>query len=95
MMMHSGVLLIGKVAYLKLSIPQCWKATPGDGQKASEVHRQDLLHEAENERLLKQLPLNNRNMIKNAAGKLSILLLKLGARLQQIEQSATMLEDPL
>ena len=64
-------------------------------EKAREVHSQDLLRQAEKERLLKQLPRHRRNMIKRAAGKLGILLLKLGARLKQIEQSPTVLEDHL
>jgi hypothetical protein len=62
-------------------------------EKALEVHSQELLRQAEQERLLKQLPRHHRSMIKLAAGKLGILLLKLGARLKQIEQSSTLLED--
>jgi len=64
-------------------------------QKAHEVHYQDLLREAEKERLLAQLPRHRRSMIKRAAGKLGVLLLKLGARLKQFEQSPTVLEDHL
>ena len=64
-------------------------------QKAHEVHYQDLLREAEKEWLLAQLPRHRRSMIKRAAGKLGVLLLKLGARLKQIEQSPTVLEDHL
>jgi hypothetical protein len=64
-------------------------------EKAREVHYQDLLRQAEKERLLAQLPRHRRNMIKRAAGKLGILLLKLGARLKQFEQSPTVLEDHL
>ena len=64
-------------------------------EKAREVHCQDLLRQAEKERLLKQLPRRHRNMFKHAAGKLGILLLKLGARLKQIEQSLSVLEDHL
>jgi hypothetical protein len=62
-------------------------------KKAHEVHYQDLLRQAENEGLLKHLPRHHRNMIRRTAGKLGILLLKLGARLKQIEQSPTVLED--
>jgi hypothetical protein len=64
-------------------------------EKASEVHYQDLLRQAEKERLLEQLPRYRRNLIKRAAGKMGILLLKLGARLKQIEQSSTVLVDHL
>jgi len=51
------------------------------------------MRQAETERLLKQLPRNQRSMIRSAAGKLGILLLKLGARLKQFEQSPTLLEE--
>ena len=64
-------------------------------EKAREVHYQDLLREAEKERLLAQLPRHRWSMIKRTAGKLGVLLLKLGARLKQFEQSPTVLEDPL
>jgi hypothetical protein len=64
-------------------------------QKAHEVHYQDLLREAEKERLLAQLPRHRWSMIKRIAGKLGVLLLKLGARLKQFEQSPTYLEDHL
>jgi hypothetical protein len=64
-------------------------------EKAREVHYQDLLREAEKERLLAQLPRYRRSMIKRTAGKLGVLLLKLGARLKQFEQSPTVLEDHL
>ena len=63
--------------------------------KALEEHYQDLLREAEKERLLAQLPRHRWSMIKRAAGKLGVLLLKLGARLKQFEQSPTFLEDHL
>jgi hypothetical protein len=62
-------------------------------EKALEVHSQELLRQTEQERLLKQLPQHHRSMIRSAAGKLGILLLKLGARLKQIEQSPNFLED--
>jgi hypothetical protein len=63
-------------------------------QKAHEVHYQDLLREAEKERLLAQLPRHRRSMLKRAAGKVGVLL-KLGTRLKQFEQSPTFLEDHL
>ena len=55
--------------------------------KAYEAHSQDLLREAEKERLLAQLPRHRWSMIKRAAGKLGVLLLKLGAWLKQFELS--------
>jgi hypothetical protein len=64
-------------------------------EKAREVHYQDLLREAEKERLLAQLPRHRRSMSRRAAGKLGVLLLKLGTRLKQFEQSPTVLEDHL
>ncbi len=64
-------------------------------EKAREVHYQDLRRQADKERLLEQLPRHRRSMIQRAAGKLDMLLLKLGARLKQFEQSPTVLEDHL
>ena len=64
-------------------------------EKALEAHYQDLLREAEKQRLLAQLPRHRWSMIKRATGKLGVLLLKLGARLKQYEQSPTFLEDHL
>ena len=63
-------------------------------EKAYEAHRQDLLREAERERLLAQLPRHRGRVSRHAAGKLGALLLWLGARLEQIEQkSPSILED--
>jgi hypothetical protein len=63
-------------------------------EKASEAHRQELLREAERERLLAQLPRHRGSVSRYAAGKLAALLLWLGARLKQFEQkSPTILED--
>jgi hypothetical protein len=63
-------------------------------EKAYEVHRQELLREAERERLLAQLPRHRRSVSRHVAGKLGVLLLWLGARLRQFEQkSPTILED--
>ena len=61
-------------------------------EKALEVHRQDLRHEAEVRRLLAHLP-KRRSMGRRAAGMLGILLLKLGMWLKQLEQPQTALED--
>jgi hypothetical protein len=63
-------------------------------EKASEVHRQELLREADRERLLAQLPQHHGNIIRHAVGKLAALLLWLGASLKRFEQkSPTILED--
>ena len=61
--------------------------------KALEEHYQDLLREAEKQRLLAQLPRHRRSMSRRVAGKLGVLLLKLGTRLKQFEQSPTFIED--
>jgi len=62
-------------------------------EKLRQAHYQELLREAEKRRLLAQLPRHRRSTIKLAAGKLGVLLLKLGSRLKQFEQSPTVLED--
>jgi hypothetical protein len=62
-------------------------------EKILQAHYQDLLREAEKERLLAQLPRHRRSTIKRAAGKLGVLLLKLGAWLKQFEQSPTVHDD--
>ena len=62
-------------------------------EKAREVHYQELLRELEKRRLLARLPRHRRSMSRRAAGKLGILLLKLGTWLKQFEQSPTALED--
>jgi hypothetical protein len=64
-------------------------------ERELELHRQELMRQAETERLLRQVPRNQRSMIRAAAGKLGILLLKVGGRLKQFEQSPSMLEDHL
>jgi hypothetical protein len=62
-------------------------------EKVWRAHNQDLLREAEKERLLAQLPSNRWSISRHAAGKLGVLLLKLGTRLKQFEQSSTVRED--
>jgi hypothetical protein len=58
-------------------------------EKVRQAHYQVLLREAEKERLLAQLPRHRRSISRQAAGKLGVLLLKLGTRLKQFEQSPT------
>ena len=60
-------------------------------EKARQAHYQDLLREAENERLLAQLPRHRWSTIKRFAGSMGVLLLKLGTRLKEFEQSPTFL----
>ena len=62
-------------------------------EKIRQAHYQDLLREAEKRRLLAQLPNHHRSISRQGAGKLGLLLLKLGAWLKQFEQSPTMHED--
>ena len=59
-------------------------------EKALEMHRQDLCHEMEVRRLLAQLPRKPR-LGRQLAGKLGVLLLKLGMWLKQMEQPETAL----
>ncbi len=62
-------------------------------EKLRQAHSHDLLCEAEKERLLAQLPSNRWSISRHAAGKLGVLLLKLGTRLKQFEHSSTVRED--
>jgi len=59
-------------------------------EKVQQAHSQDLLREAEKRRLLAQLPRHRRSISRYAAGKLGVLLLKLGTRLKQVEQSPSL-----
>jgi hypothetical protein len=62
-------------------------------EKARQAHYQNLLLEAEKRRLLAQLPRHRWSISRYAAGKLGLLLLKLGAWLKQFEQSPSLHED--
>ncbi len=62
-------------------------------EKVRQAHYQDLLREAEKRRLLAQLPRHRRSISRYAAGKLGVLLLKLGTRLKEFELTHTTLED--
>ena len=53
-------------------------------EQVLEMHRQDLRHEVEVRRL--QARLGKPGLNRRLAGKLGVLLLKLGARLKQMEQ---------
>jgi hypothetical protein len=60
-------------------------------EKAREAHYQDLQREMAESRLRAHLP--RHYLSRHVAGKLGVLLLKLGARLKQFEQSHTTLEE--
>jgi hypothetical protein len=62
-------------------------------EKVRQAHSQDLLREANKRRLLAQLPRHHRSISRHAAGKLGVLLLKLGSWLKQFELTHTTLED--
>jgi hypothetical protein len=57
-------------------------------EKARETHYQDLRREMETQQLLKYL-CPQRSLSRRAAGKLGLLLLKLGIWLKQFEQPAS------
>ena len=59
-------------------------------EKAREVHYQDLRREMAESRRLSHLP--RYRLSRQVAGKLAVLLLKLGSRLKQFEQSNTVLQ---
>ena len=62
-------------------------------EKVRQAHYQELLREAEKQRLLAQLPHHRSNTIKRFAGSMGVLLLKLGTRLKEFEQSSIFLEN--
>jgi len=64
-------------------------------EKVRQAHYQELLREAEKSRLLAQLPRHRRRGSRYAAGKLGLLLLKLGTWLKQFELTHTPIEDKL
>lgn len=57
-----------------------------------EMRRRNLRHEMERRQLLAQLP-KQLSMSRQAAGKLGILLVKLGMRLKQLEHPQPAFED--
>ena len=60
-------------------------------EKAREAHYQDLLREMAESRRLSHLP--RHRLSRRVAGKLGVLLLKLGARLKQFEHSHPVLQE--
>ena len=61
-------------------------------EKAREAYYHDLRRQMEERRLLAHLP-RRRSMSRRAAGKLGVLLLKLGTWLKQFEQPQSMPAD--
>ncbi len=61
-------------------------------EKELEMRRRDLHLEMEKRQLLARLP-KRPNLGRQAAGKLGVLLLKLGLRLKQLEHPQVVLED--
>ena len=54
-------------------------------EKLAQAHRQQLLHEAEHERMLGELPVRSRHSIRHVAALLGTFLITLGTRLRQLE----------
>lgn len=61
-------------------------------EKAREEHYHDLQREMAKNRMLSHLPQHRLSSSRQVAGKLGVLLLKLGAQLKQFEQSQATLE---
>jgi hypothetical protein len=61
-------------------------------EKAREEHYHDLQREMTENRRLSHLPRHRLSRSRRVAGKLGVLLLKLGAQLKQFEQSQAALE---
>jgi hypothetical protein len=55
-------------------------------------HRQQLLHEAEQERIVANVPKRPSSSLQRLAGRLGIALIGLGTRLQRLEQSSRVIE---
>src|SRR6266700_4259158 len=58
-----------------------------DHEKFAQTHRQNLLREAEHERLLAQLPRSDRNVLRHFMAKSTLFLRSLRARLQKRAKS--------
>ena len=61
-------------------------------EKAREDHSHDLQHEMAEQQRLAQLPRHRLSRSGRVAGKLGVLLLKLGTKLKQFEQAQTVSE---
>lgn len=54
-------------------------------EKWLQAHHEELLRQAEQQRLLAQLPPDRQSLARQLAGKLGVLLVALGTSLQQLE----------
>ena len=61
-------------------------------EKLVQAHRQQLLHEAEHERMLGELPVRSHHSIRHIAALLGTFLIALGSRLKQLELSPKQME---
>ena len=59
-------------------------STPHFNEQLAQAHRQVLLQEAQQERLLAQLPLSRHSSIQYITAGLTAFLLAIGARLKQL-----------
>jgi len=62
-------------------------------EKASEAHSYDLQREMAEQQRLKPLPRHRLSRSRRVAGKLGVLLLKLGTQLKRFEQAQTVREQ--
>jgi len=60
-------------------------------EKARETHYHDLQYKVAEQQRLSQLPRHRLSRSRSVAGKLGVLLLKLGTQLKQFEQAQTAL----
>jgi hypothetical protein len=61
-------------------------------EKLAQAHRQQLLHEAEHERMLRELPTRSHHSIRHIAAQLGTFLIALGTRLRQLELGPKQME---
>ncbi len=61
-------------------------------EKLAQAHRQQLLHEAELERMLGELPVRSRHSIRHVTALLGTFLIALGTRLRQLELGPKQME---
>ncbi len=54
-------------------------------EKLLQAHHQELLRQAEQQRLLAHLPRDRQSLARQLAGKLAVLLVSLGTSLQRLE----------
>ncbi len=64
-------------------------------EKLTQVRYQELLHEAEQQRMLAQLPRRHPQLMQNVAGGLAAFLRSLPFSAKKVEQSARTVTGPL